>query len=253
MPGQPRPSSQAGSGQLRQDRSTRCPGNPMLARAGDRPTIHHDERLGRRRGAPTVRRPVSSTGTLWRFPECASGSTVSMHPRRGSRAAKPEGGRYRCGRDATAALERLAAGGVRCHLQEGTGRYGRKIGTCYAGDGSDINALMVRLGHALANRKYSRKYVPEEPEARARRRGLHQGSLRPSMGLAPRPAASETLTSRAAFLAMAACDTGPRSAGPPRERRQARYRLRACGSGRCRDWSASSRAYPSIRRTPSRS
>ncbi|MDE0059352.1 MAG: thermonuclease family protein [Defluviicoccus sp.] len=88
-----------------------------------------------------------------------------------------QGGRYRCGRDATAALDRLAAGGVRCRLQRGTGRYGRKIGTCYAGDGSDINARMVRLGHALAYRKYSRKYLPEEREARARRRGLHRGAF----------------------------------------------------------------------------
>ena len=86
-----------------------------------------------------------------------------------------QGRRYRCGREATSALRQLAAGGVRCRVREGTGRYGRKIGTCYAKDGSDINARMVRLGHALAYRKYSRQYVPEEREARARHRGLHRG------------------------------------------------------------------------------
>ena len=85
--------------------------------------------------------------------------------------------RYRCGRVATAALVRLASGGIRCRVQPGTDRYGRKIGTCYAADGTDINAEMVRLGHALAYRKYSKKYVPEEREARAGRRGLHRGAF----------------------------------------------------------------------------
>ena len=85
--------------------------------------------------------------------------------------------RYRCGREASAALVRLASGGIRCRMQHGADRYGRKIGTCYAADGTDINAEMVRLGHALAYRKYSRKYVSEEQEARARRRGLHRGAF----------------------------------------------------------------------------
>ena len=85
--------------------------------------------------------------------------------------------RYRCGREASAALVRIASGGIRCRMQHGADRYGRKIGTCYAADGTDINAEMVRLGHALAYRKYSRKYVSEEQEARARRRGLHRGAF----------------------------------------------------------------------------
>ena len=85
--------------------------------------------------------------------------------------------RYRCGREATAALGRLADGGIRCRMQHGSDRYGRKIGTCYAADGTNINAEMVRLGHALAYRKYSKKYVPQEREARARRRGLHRGAF----------------------------------------------------------------------------
>ena len=85
--------------------------------------------------------------------------------------------RYRCGREATAALGRLADGGIRCRMQRGADRYGRKIGTCYAADGTDINAEMVRLGYALAYRKYSKKYVPEEQEARANRRGLHRGAF----------------------------------------------------------------------------
>ena len=85
--------------------------------------------------------------------------------------------RYRCGREATAALIRLAGGGIRCRMQRGSDRYGRKIGTCYAADGRNINAEMVRLGHALAYRKYSTAYVAQEREARARRRGLHRGAF----------------------------------------------------------------------------
>ena len=85
--------------------------------------------------------------------------------------------RYRCGREATAALARLAGGGIRCGTRHGPDRYGRKIGTCYAADGRNINAEMVRLGHALAYRKYSTAYLAQEREARARRRGLHRGTF----------------------------------------------------------------------------
>ncbi len=85
--------------------------------------------------------------------------------------------RYRCGREATAALVRLAGDGIRCRMQRGSDRYGRKIGTCYAADGRNINAEMVRLGHALAYRKYSTAYVAQEREARTRRRGLHRGAF----------------------------------------------------------------------------
>ena len=110
-----------------------------------------------------------------------SGVRVRLHgidaPEAKQSCHDAQGRRYRCGRDATSVLKQLAAGGVRCRMQHGTDRYGRKIGTCYAADGVNINAQMVRLGYALAYRKYSRKYVPEEEEARARRRGLHRGAF----------------------------------------------------------------------------
>ena len=51
------------------------------------------------------------------------------------------------------------------------------IATCYAVDGTNINAYMVRSGYALAYRKYSEKYVPQEERARAERRGMHRGTF----------------------------------------------------------------------------
>ncbi len=78
-----------------------------------------------------------------------------------------ERGEVACGRDARAALAGLIAGRpVDCRLA-GRDRYGRRLAACRAGD-VDLNAAMVRGGHAVAFGNYE----PEEAEARARRRGL---------------------------------------------------------------------------------
>ncbi len=50
----------------------------------------------------------------------------------------------------------------------------RALGVCYAADGTDLNGWLVRQGHALAYRRYSTTYVPEEDQAKAtqaRRKG----------------------------------------------------------------------------------
>jgi endonuclease YncB( thermonuclease family) len=59
---------------------------------------------------------------------------------------------------------------VRCS-DEGRDRYGRTLAICYLGS-QDLNAMMVRDGHAVAYRRYSRRYVGEENEARKARRGI---------------------------------------------------------------------------------
>ena len=59
------------------------------------------------------------------------------------------------------------------------GKYGRAIGYCYLPDGTDLNRWMVQQGHGLAHRKYSKKYVAEEEEARAAKRGIHAGEYIP--------------------------------------------------------------------------
>ena len=82
------------------------------------------------------------------------------------------GQRYRCGDRATAALRaRIGREAVRCTI-EGRDRYNRALSTCYTADGTDLNAWLVRHGHALAYRRYSTKYVPEEDQARTARAGL---------------------------------------------------------------------------------
>ena len=82
------------------------------------------------------------------------------------------GQRYRCGDRATEALRaRIGAGAVTCTI-EGRDRYNRALSTCYTADGTDLNAWLVRHGHALAYRRYSTKYVPEEDQARAAQAGI---------------------------------------------------------------------------------
>ena len=87
------------------------------------------------------------------------------------------GQRYQCGKQATEALRiRLGQGAVRCTI-ESRDRYGRGLGTCYTADGVNVNAWLVRHGHALAYRRYSTKYVPQEDQARAGRTGIWAGEF----------------------------------------------------------------------------
>ena len=55
--------------------------------------------------------------------------------------------------------------------ENGKDRYKRTIGTIYL-DGADINAQMVENGYAWAYRKFSKKYTPQESQAKKQRLGL---------------------------------------------------------------------------------
>ena len=44
-------------------------------------------------------------------------------------------------------------------------------------DGYNVNARLVYEGMALAYRRYSKKYVPEEDEAKAAKRGMWAGEF----------------------------------------------------------------------------
>ena len=82
------------------------------------------------------------------------------------------GQRYRCGESAIQALRaRIGTGAVTCTI-EGRDRYNRALGICYTADGTDLNGWLVRQGYALAYRRYSTKYVPEENQAKAARAGI---------------------------------------------------------------------------------
>ena len=62
-------------------------------------------------------------------------------------------------------------------LVQGTGYYGRLIGTVHVGP-VNANREMVKAGYAYVNRRYSRRYVDEEHAARRARRGVHDGASR---------------------------------------------------------------------------
>jgi len=86
------------------------------------------------------------------------------------------GKEYPCGKEATEALEEFIGDKeVLCDSQ-GRGKYGRIIAFCYAGK-EDLNQLMVRYGHALAYRKYSKKYVKDEDVARNNKAGMWAGEF----------------------------------------------------------------------------
>ena len=94
-------------------------------------------------------------------------------PEGGQTCAGAGGGTWRCGQAASAELQKLIGrASVRCESR-GNDRYGRVLGICFVGT-TDINAEMVRRGFAWAFVKYSRAYVTEEAEARARGIGIWQ-------------------------------------------------------------------------------
>lgn len=68
-------------------------------------------------------------------------------------------------------LANLIAGKVVEVEENGKDRYKRTIGTIYLG-GKDINAQMVANGYAWAYRKFSKKYAPQESEAKYQKLGL---------------------------------------------------------------------------------
>ena len=93
------------------------------------------------------------------------------------RTAARLGPRYPCGEYATQALRtRIGPDAVTCTI-EGRDRYLRALGICYAADGTDLNGWLVSQGHALAYRRYSTTYVPQEDQAKAAQAGLWAGAF----------------------------------------------------------------------------
>ena len=85
---------------------------------------------------------------------------------------------WRCGYEATETLRNWTyTKEVRC-IGDTKDRYGRLIANCFV-DGYNVNARLVYEGLALAYRKYSKQYVPEEDKARAAKRGMWAGEFVP--------------------------------------------------------------------------
>ena len=94
-------------------------------------------------------------------------------------ACQRNGRRYQCGVAATQALRRrIGAGRVACTL-DGRDNDGRSLGICHAADGTDLNGWLVEHGWALAYRRFSGRYVPQEGRARATGAGLWAGPFVP--------------------------------------------------------------------------
>jgi endonuclease YncB( thermonuclease family) len=100
-------------------------------------------------------------------------------PEAGQTCGTRAGGSWPCGASAATALRRLIEGkSVRCD-PHGTDKYGRMLGVCFLGE-VDVNAWMVRRGHAWAFVKYSENYANDEQQARSEKAGIWQGEAVPA-------------------------------------------------------------------------
>ena len=64
---------------------------------------------------------------------------------------------------------------VKCIIS-GVDRYKRYLATCYRGD-VNLNKWMVRSGHAVAYKRYSKKYLSDENFAKSNKLGMWSGSF----------------------------------------------------------------------------
>ncbi len=84
--------------------------------------------------------------------------------------------KYSCGYRSTKFLKSLInKKRIKCTTKD-KDRYGRLIAVCFSGK-ININATMVREGWAIAYRYYSKDYVNEEEIAKAKKKGIWQGSF----------------------------------------------------------------------------
>ena len=84
----------------------------------------------------------------------------------------------RCGYEATETLRNWThTKEVRC-VGDTKDPDGTLTANCFV-DGYNVNARLVYEGLALAYRKYSKQYVPEEDEARAAKKGMWAGEFVP--------------------------------------------------------------------------
>ena len=100
-------------------------------------------------------------------------------PEAGQRCPHRWWGTWAAGREATSALKSMINGQVVSCDKRGRGKYGRVLGACRVGS-VDLNAEMVRRGHAWAFVKYSNSYISEERDAQARGAGIWQSACQPA-------------------------------------------------------------------------
>ena len=83
---------------------------------------------------------------------------------------------YPCGVISTQKLKKLLNKNItKCYVK-GKDVYKRKLAICFR-NRLNINSWLVRNGHAVAYKKYSKKYLREEVEAKNDKRGIWQGNF----------------------------------------------------------------------------
>ena len=83
---------------------------------------------------------------------------------------------YSCGRVSKEKLiTKIDDTEIKC-ISSSKDRYKRYIATCFKGK-TNLNQWMVRNGFAIAYRRYSKKYVPDEVFAKKNKLGLWQGKF----------------------------------------------------------------------------
>ena len=83
---------------------------------------------------------------------------------------------YKCGEISKKKLDSYIKNNIiKCKV-EGTDRYKRILGTCYKNT-ININSRMVRNGYAVAYKKYSKKYIGLEREAKKEEIGMWKGNF----------------------------------------------------------------------------
>ena len=85
--------------------------------------------------------------------------------------------KYNCGTVATQALiKKINKDAVKCLTQKNKDRYNRFIGVCFVGQ-ENLNKWMVRNGHAIAYKRYSKDYILDEVYAKTNKLGLWSGTF----------------------------------------------------------------------------
>ena len=83
---------------------------------------------------------------------------------------------YYCGEHSKENLEAKVKGSnIKC-ISTTKDRYKRYLAKCFKGE-INLNRWMVRNGHAVAYRRYSKEYIPDEDFAKENKLGLWQGKF----------------------------------------------------------------------------
>jgi endonuclease YncB( thermonuclease family) len=153
----------------------------------DKQGCHHNRKVGGyhcHRGAkdnPTAQKELTGLARIVDGDTIWIGMTkIRLHgidaPEMRQECVGRDGASYRCGDASTDSLHVLVGSEpVRCE-GDTYDRYKRLIAVCYSGT-VNLNAELVRLGWALAYRRYSKEYISAEKEAKAAKRGMWAGTF----------------------------------------------------------------------------